>query len=70
MFKNGELVNCMICELCFKKIVKPNQFYCKKCQVKIRSNNILNSKVYKTKLNINSNSLVKFYNVSKEYIGK
>jgi hypothetical protein len=70
MFKNGEYINCVACELCFSRMIKPNQIYCKKCHAKIHSNKVSNSKVFKIDFNKSSCSLISIKNVTQKYIGK
>lgn len=70
MFKNDILVNCIVCERCFKQVIKPNQPYCKKCIAKSSNKKASNSMVYKMKFNKNSRSLSNVLNVTQKYIGK
>ncbi|KXN66886.1 hypothetical protein CONCODRAFT_11172 [Conidiobolus coronatus NRRL 28638] len=68
MFKKGELVNCMACEICFSKIIKPNQIYCKKCQVKARCNKTYDRNAYNIRVNKNFDNMVAVLSVAKKYI--
>jgi hypothetical protein len=70
MFKKGDLVNCKACELCLSKIIKPNQFYCKKCQAKARSSKIYDRDAYNNRINKSFDNMVAVLNVAKDYIGK
>ncbi|KXN64987.1 hypothetical protein CONCODRAFT_13591 [Conidiobolus coronatus NRRL 28638] len=68
MFKNSKSVNYMACEQCFSQIIRPNQLYCKKCQVKTQCNKTSNRKLHKVKLNKNSSNLVEVLNAAKKHI--
>ncbi|KXN67491.1 hypothetical protein CONCODRAFT_10433 [Conidiobolus coronatus NRRL 28638] len=68
MFKNDDIVNYKACEQCFSQIIKQNQFYCKKCQAKVRYNKIYDRKSHKSKLNKNSDNLVNVLNLAKKYL--
>jgi hypothetical protein len=70
MIKHSEIINYMACELCCSQIIKSNQFYCKRCQVKNRCNKTSNRKLHNIKLGKNSGSLVEVLNVAREYLGK
>lgn len=69
MLVNSELVNCTTCEICFSQIIKPNQIYCKKCQVKTQCNKASNIKVHKSRLYKYSSNF-EVLNLTKKYIGK
>jgi hypothetical protein len=70
MFENSEIVNYVVCEKCFNKIIKPNQLYCKKCLAKTKRNKTSNKKLHNIRLNRNSSNLVKVFSVTKNNIGK
>lgn len=69
MFKNTQLVTCIVCEVCFNQIIKPNQLYCKKCQDKVRWNKTSDKKLLNNRYNKSSSDSVNTLKLAKKYIG-
>jgi predicted nucleic acid-binding Zn ribbon protein len=56
------------CVLCSEQIVKPRQICCKKC-LKAKSSKVSNGRVFKMKLNKNTNTFSEALNVTHNYLG-